>query len=72
MDEVYKRVNSIREKIEENSFLSIYNFFEKKSLKISKENFDLAIKELWKNNNKSYCKYVYFIKKYFYKKKLWK
>lgn len=72
MDEIFKRINSIRNKVEEKSFKTIYNFFQDNWLEISKENYTFALKKLWKNYDNSYCKYVYFIKKYFYKTKLWK
>lgn len=62
MNEIYKRINSIRNKIEEKQFSSIYDYFENNWLKISKENYELVLKKLWKEPNKSYCKYVCFIK----------
>lgn len=72
MDNIYKRISNIRKKIEEKVFFSIYTYFEEHWLNITKENFGIALKELNLVQNNSYCKYVYFIKKYLYKKKVWK
>lgn len=72
MDNIYRRISNIREKIEEKIFSSIYEYFEKNWLKVTKNNFNIALKEMNLIENNSYCKYVYFIKKYLYKKKVWK
>lgn len=72
MYKVYKRISDIREKIEEKNFSSIYDFFSNHWLAITKDNFNIALNQLNLVSNNSYCKYVYFIRKYLYKKKSWK
>ncbi len=72
MDNVYKRISRIREKIEEQNFVLIYDFFINHWLAITKDNFNIVLNHLDLVSNNSYCKYVYFIKKYLYKKKQWK
>lgn len=72
MDNIYKRISNIRERIEEKIFSSIYEYFEENWLNVTRENFIIALKEKNLVVNNSYCKYVYFIKKYLYKKKVWK
>ncbi|MDD3646035.1 MAG: hypothetical protein PHH06_01350 [Candidatus Gracilibacteria bacterium] len=72
MDNIYKRISNIRERIEEKIFSSIYEYFEENGLNVTRENFIIALKEKNLVENNSYCKYVYFIKKYLYKKKVCK
>ena len=69
MDLIFKRITNIRNKIENENFNKINNYLIKNNLKISKDNFNLAIHNLWYIKNDSYCKYVFFIKQYFNKKR---
>ncbi len=72
MENKYQRLSEIRNKIEEHNFTFIYNFLLQEWLSIDKRSYILALKKLWMVTNDSYCKYVFFIKKYLIKKKWWK
>jgi len=46
MKTVFKRISEIREKIENKNFDIIYDFLFENNLKLSKDNFDVAISKL--------------------------
>lgn len=72
MDNIFSKIQSIRIKIENHKFDSVYEKLIEKNMLPTKENYEKILGELWKQQDISYMGYVYFLKKYFSKKNLWK
>lgn len=68
MNNFFKRIIYIRNKIELYSFKKIYNKLNNEKMPFNKANFDIVSKEFWYKSNDSYTKYVKFIE-YLLKKK---
>lgn len=69
---IYSKIQSIRIKIENHKFNSVYQKLKELNFKPTIENYIKILKELQKEQEVSYMWYVYFLKKYFSKNKLWK
>lgn len=72
MNNIFFKIQSIRMKIENHKFDYIYEKLIKDNLIPTRENYINILNNLWKTQESSYMWYVYFLKKYFSKKKLWK
>lgn len=72
MNNIFSKIQSIRIKIENHKFDPIYEQLLKNNLSPTRENYINILNNLWKTPESSYMWYVYFLKKYFSKKKLWK
>ena len=72
MNNIFSKIQSIRMKIENHKFDSIYEQLMKNKLSPTRENYINVLNYLWKTQKSLYMWYVYFLKKYFSKKNLWK